>query len=57
MYLSTQDPALNGRQSQLSAREYFALREANRSFVAIGEFQPGETNITGGDRALRLRSA
>src|SRR5688572_6006932 len=32
MYLSTQDPALNGRQSQLSAREYFALREANRSF-------------------------
>jgi predicted permease len=57
MYLSAQDPALNGRQSQLSVREYFALREANRSFVAIGGFQPGETNITGGDRALRVRSA
>jgi predicted permease len=57
MYLSAQDPALNGRQSLLFAHEYFALREANRSFVAIGGFQPGETNITGGDRALRVRSA
>jgi predicted permease len=57
MYLSAQDPALNGRQSLLFAREYFALREANRSFVAIGGFQAGETNITGGDRALRVRSA
>ena len=57
MYLSAQDPALNGRQSLLFAREYFALREANPSFVAIGGFQPGETNITGGDRALRVRSA
>ena len=57
MYLSAQDPALNGRQSLLFAREYFALREANPSFVAIGGFQPGETNITGGDRAQRVRSA
>ena len=57
VYLSAQDPALNGRQSLLFAREYFALREATRSFVAIGGFQPGETNITGGDRARRVRSA
>jgi predicted permease len=57
MYLSAQDPALNGRQSLLFTREYFALREANRSFAAIGGFQPGETNITGVDRALRVRSA
>jgi len=57
MYLNAQDTALNGRQSLLFAREYFALREANRSFVAIGGFQPGETNVTGGDRALRVRSA
>src|SRR5918999_4218268 len=57
MYLSAQDPALNGRQSLLFVREYFALRQANRSFVAIGGFQPGETNVTGGDRALRVRSA
>jgi predicted permease len=57
MYLSAQYPAPNARQSQLSAGEYFALREVNRSFAAIGGFRPGETNITGGDRALRVRSA
>jgi predicted permease len=57
MYLSAQDSALNNRQSLLFVREYFALREANRSFVALGGFQAGETNVTGGDRALRVRSA
>ena len=57
MYLSAQDPALNNRQSLLFVREYFALREANGSFVALGGFQAGETNVTGGDRALRVRSA
>jgi predicted permease len=57
MYLSAQDPALDGRSSQVTAGEYFPLREANRSFVAIGGFRPGETNVTGDDRARRVRSA
>jgi predicted permease len=57
MYVSTQYPVLNVKQVPLSAPEYFELREVNRSFAVIGAFQTGESNITAGDRALRVRSA
>jgi predicted permease len=57
MYLSAQSRALNAQPSLLSMDEYFGLREVNRSFSVIGGFYPGETNITGADRALRVRSA
>jgi predicted permease len=58
MYLSARYPALSVPHSALSPDEYFALREVNRSFSVIGAFRTGgETNITAGDRALRVRSA
>jgi hypothetical protein len=57
MYLSAQSRALNAQPSLLSMDEYSALREVNRSFSVIGGFYSGETNITGADRALRVRSA
>jgi predicted permease len=57
MYVSTQYPVLNLEQVPLSAPEYLELREVNHSFAVIGAFITRESNITAGDRALRVRSA
>jgi predicted permease len=56
MYVSTQHPALGAGSFPLSAPEYLELREVNRSFAAIGAFAPGEANLTGTDRARRVRT-
>jgi predicted permease len=57
MYVSTQYPPVGLEQVPLSTPEYFELREVNRSFAVMGAFITRESNITAGDRALRVRSA
>jgi hypothetical protein len=56
MFVSTQSPRLGLAQLPLSAPEYLELRAVNRSFAAIGAFTPGEANLTGTDRARRVRT-
>ena len=59
MYVSTQLPLVGVAQFPLSAPEYLALRDVNRSFAAIGAFSAGagEVNLTSPDGARRVRNA
>ena len=56
MSVSTQLPRLGLAQVPVSAPEYLELRAVNQSFAAIGAFTPGEANLTGADRARRVRT-
>jgi predicted permease len=56
MSVSAQWPRVGLAQVALSAPEYLELRAVNRSFVAIGAFAAGEANLTGADRARRVRT-
>ena len=55
MYLDAPGPAAPG--SPVSVPEYLDFQRFNQSFAAVGAFRTGETNLTAGDRALRIRSA
>ncbi len=54
MYLATNGPR---EQFPVSVAEYLEFQQFNRSFTHVGAFRTGEANISGGDRALRVRSA
>ena len=57
MYLTTQFPALGFEQFWVSPPEYMEFREFNQSFAAVGAFRTAESNLTAGDRPLRVRTA
>src|SRR5688572_1043892 len=57
MYLTTQFPALGFEQFWVSPPEYMEFRELNQSFAAVGAFRTAESNLTAGDRPLRVRTA
>jgi predicted permease len=57
MYLTTQFPALGFDQFWVSPPEYMEFREFNQSFAAVGAFRTAESNLTAGDRPLRVRTA
>jgi predicted permease len=57
MYLTTQFPALGFEQFWVSPPEYMEFREMNQSFAAVGAFRTAESNLTAGDRPLRVRTA
>jgi hypothetical protein len=56
MSVSTQWPRVGLAQVPVSAPEYLELRAVTRSFAAIGALVPGEANLTGADRARRVRT-
>ncbi len=55
MYLNA--PGTASGLLALSVPEYLELQRFNDSFTEVGAFRTGETNLTAGDRALRVRSA
>jgi putative ABC transport system permease protein len=57
MYLTTQFPSLGFDQFWVSPPEYMEFREFNQSFSAVGAFRTAESNLTAGDRPLRVRTA
>src|SRR5262245_53653674 len=57
MYFTTQFPALGFDEFWVSPPEYMEFRELNTSFAAVGAFRTGESNLTAGDRPLRVRTA
>ena len=57
MYLTTQFPALGFEQFWVSPPEYMEFREMNQSFAAVGAYRTAESNLTAGDRPLRVRTA
>ena len=57
MYLTTQFPALGFEEFWVSPPEYMEFREMNQSFAAVGAFRTAESNLTAGDRPLRVRTA
>ena len=57
MYLTTQFPALGFEEFWVSPPEYMEFREMNQSFTAVGAFRTAESNLTAGDRPLRVRTA
>jgi predicted permease len=57
MYLDTSLPASGSPPFPVSVPEYLEFQQFNRSFADVGAFRTGETNLTAGDRALRVRSA
>src|SRR5262245_62470093 len=57
MYLTTQFPSLGFLEFWVSPPEYMEYREQNRSFAAVGAYTTGESNLTAGDRPLRVRTA
>ena len=57
MYLTTQFPSLGFEQFWVSPPEYMEFREFNQSFAAVGAFRTAESNLTAGDRPLRVRTA
>lgn len=57
MYLTTQFPALGFEKFWVSPPEYMEFREMNQSFAAVGAFRTAESNLTAGDRPLRVRTA
>ena len=57
MYLTTQFPALGFEQFWVSPPEYMEFREFTQSFAAVGAFRTAESNLTAGDRPLRVRTA
>jgi predicted permease len=57
MSVTTHSPLIGAAQSRLSAPEYLEFRAVSQSFAAIGALNQGEANITGADRARRVRTA
>jgi len=57
MYLTTQFPGLGFEEFWVSPPEYMEFREFNQSFSAVGAFRTAESNLTAGDRPLRVRTA
>ena len=57
MYLTTQFPGLGFEQFWVSPPEYMEFRELNTSFAAVGAYRTAESNLTAGDRPLRVRTA
>jgi putative ABC transport system permease protein len=57
MYLTTQFPSLGFEEFWVSPPEYMEFREMNRSFAAVGAYRTAESNLTAGDRPLRVRTA
>jgi putative ABC transport system permease protein len=57
MYLTTQFPALGFQEFWVSPPEYMEFREMNKSFAAVGAYRTAESNLTAGDRPLRVRTA
>jgi putative ABC transport system permease protein len=57
MYLTTQFPSLGFEEFWVSPPEYMEFRELNQSFAAVGAFRTVESNLTAGDRPLRVRTA
>jgi putative ABC transport system permease protein len=57
MYLTTQFPSLGFDQFWVSPPEYMEFRDMNQSFSAVGAFRMAESNLTAGDRPLRVRTA
>jgi predicted permease len=57
MSVTTQYPLVGVAQFPLSAPEYLEFRAVSQSFAAIGALTQGEANITGADRARRVRTA
>ncbi len=57
MYLTTQFPSLGFDQFWVSPPEYLEFREFNQSFAAVGAFRTAESNLTAGDKPLRVRTA
>ena len=57
MYMTTQFPALGFDEFWVSPPEYMEFREMNQSFAAVGAFRTAESNLTAGDRPLRVRTA
>jgi predicted permease len=57
MYLTTQFPSLGFDQFWVSPPEYMEFREFNHSFAAVGAFRTTESNLTAGDKPLRVRTA
>ena len=57
MYLTTQFPALGFEEFWVSPPEYMEFREMNQSFAAVGAYRTAESNLTAGDRPLRVRTA
>jgi hypothetical protein len=57
MYLTTQFPALGFEEFWVSPPEYMEFRDWNQSFTAVGAFRTAESNLTAGDRPLRVRTA
>ena len=57
MYLTTQFPGLGFEEFWVSPPEYMEFREFNQSFAAVGAFRTAESNLTAGDRPLRVRTA
>ena len=56
MSVSAQWPRVGLAQVPLSPPEYLELRAINQSFAALGAFVEGEANLTGADRARRVRT-
>src|SRR4030095_5548783 len=54
MYLTTQFPGLGFEQFWVSPPEYMEFRELNTSFAAVGAYRIAESNLTAGDRPLRV---
>jgi predicted permease len=57
MSVTTQYPLVGAAPFPLSAPEYLDFRAVSQSFAAIGALTQGEANITGADRARRVRTA
>jgi putative ABC transport system permease protein len=57
MSVTTQYPLVGAAQFPLSAPEYLEFRAVNQSFAAIGALMQGDANVTGADRARRVRTA
>jgi putative ABC transport system permease protein len=57
MYLTTQFPSLGFDQFWVSPPEYMEFREFNHSFAAVGAFRTTESNLTAGDKPVRVRTA
>ena len=57
MYLTTQFPALGFEEFWVSPPEYMDFREMSQSFAAVGAYRTTESNLTAGERPLRVRTA
>ncbi len=57
LYFTTQFPAQGFLHFWVSPPEYLEFQRLNRSFSDVGAYTTGESNLTTGDRPLRVRSA